>query len=144
MDVLIIKEIPGLLNVKIISGIDILNNFPRHIHSTYCIGLIKKGKRELIINNESKVLSKGDIFIINPNEVHACNSYKNRPHNYLVLSIENKLITSIIQESSIKSIYTTKFKNFILSNSILYKAFLDLLTLKQVLRHIHALLLILL
>jgi AraC-like DNA-binding protein len=80
-------KIPFLSEVEAIVGKHISNEFRRHIHKTYIIGIVEQGKRIISYSNDSKTISEGEIFIINPKQVHSCMSESSIGHSYKLLSI---------------------------------------------------------
>jgi AraC-like DNA-binding protein len=80
-------KIPFLSEVEAITGKHINNEFRRHIHKTYIIGIVEQGKRIISYSNNSSTITKGEIFIINPKQVHSCRSESSIGHSYKLLSI---------------------------------------------------------
>ena len=48
-------------------------NYKEHIHDTFSIGAIKKGKRDFTFKNEEMTIYPEMLAIVNANEVHSCN-----------------------------------------------------------------------
>jgi len=111
-EALIIKEIPGIRNLRIVTGVDILNDFPRHVHHDSVAGVIIAGKRKMIISGSDYVMSAGDIFIINSGEPHSLLSPGGEPHSYKVLIIPDDILKTVAAD-----IYCNGF-NLAFSNCI--------------------------
>jgi len=120
-DKIIIDNIPELFNIKIVSGIDIINDFSNHIHDHYIIGIIDDGKRELVVNENILELKAGDVFIINENESHRCSSLDNIPHSYKVICLSHKSLRQIAGYDALDDSSYIVFENAIISDDNLYK-----------------------
>lgn len=97
-----ISSLPGL---EIIYGNHIINEFRRHIHNTYIIGMVTQGARIINHGKGSVKISKNEIFIIDPGRVHTCTS-EGRLHSYKILSLSPetlRLISSDIAEKEEKN-----------------------------------------
>ena len=67
------------LNFDYVTGINIAHKFPLHIHESLCIGLITKGKRNIILSGKTETINQGEIFVINKNQPHSIN--QTEPHD---------------------------------------------------------------
>jgi hypothetical protein len=67
-------NLPFISGVEAISGQNIINEFRRHIHKTYIIGIVTQGKRIITHPDGTTQISENEIFIINPGRVHSCSS----------------------------------------------------------------------
>lgn len=86
-----ISYMPGL---HIVKGDGVTNSFPRHLHKSYCVGILTAGKAQYINGNTMYNLAAGDIFLINPSQPHTilpCNGEK-FSHTVLCFSNENNTI----------------------------------------------------
>lgn len=92
---LIIKQIPGISSMRMVTGVDILNDFPKHIHDECIAGLITDGKRDMTIAGNFYAFSAGDIFIINSGEPHSLQAAGGEPHSYKVLIIPDDIIETV-------------------------------------------------
>ncbi len=64
------KDIPYL---TIRTTCNSTQSYKAHSHSELSIGIIESGETWLSLPNENVVLKNGDIILIAPNVVHACN-----------------------------------------------------------------------
>lgn len=46
--------------------------FPKHFHEYYVIGLVERGERTLVCRGRAYALKRGDMFLFNPGDEHAC------------------------------------------------------------------------
>lgn len=111
-------NLPFISGVEVISGINIINEFRRHIHKTYIVGLVTQGKRIIYHPGGTNQISKSEIFIINPGQVHSCSS-ENSGHSYKILSVSTKTMRSIASEISEKQERKPYFKKLIYESEVL-------------------------
>lgn len=62
------------IEVELCDLFGIIEPFPRHFHDYYTIGLMVGGRRRLECDGRIYLLETGDIVLLNPGEVHACES----------------------------------------------------------------------
>ncbi|MBF8984895.1 AraC family transcriptional regulator, partial [Lutibacter sp. B2] len=91
-------DIPRLFDIRIVKGIDISHNFKTHLHRTYNIGIITKGKVQLKVNNQAYVIGQGELFLINPNTPHEFEIYENSKYSYCVICLKSAIIENFIKD----------------------------------------------
>ncbi len=79
-------KIDILQNISITHGYNITNSFPVHFHTSYNLGLIESGERDILYRGNKYKLSQNDIFVIQPFEPHCCVSEEKLGHNYKIIS----------------------------------------------------------
>ncbi len=89
--------------------LDRINNSPRHIHNEIEMGLVLSGTGCVSVKQTKYELKKGDIFIINSNEVHSITDNFNAPEsatpNIIIIQISNHFLREYVP-----SVRTTFFK----------------------------------
>lgn len=108
-----------LWNLNVMFGLDISTSFSRHVHDTFCIGLVTQGARLIKKSSETFFVPKDNIFLINPGEPHACSTPGKLGHNYIIISIgfkELQKIAGLISDKILTSFY---FDNTVISDSFL-------------------------
>lgn len=75
--------------VEVVAAKQITHSVSRHLHESLCIGIIQSGSRKCIQPHTSYEAVSGQVFIVNPGEVHACCSGNAVPYDYAVISIKN-------------------------------------------------------
>lgn len=103
-------KIPFISGIEAITGKHIANEFRRHIHRTYIVGIVEQGKRIISYPKGSIQISKGETFIINPGQVHSCRSENLSGHSYKILSIAPRIMQSIASQISEKHEKAPYFK----------------------------------
>ncbi len=88
------------LEFDCVIGSSVSHNFPLHIHNSLCIGLITKGRRNIIWSDKSTIVNQNEIFVINKGQPHAIN--QTEPHNYIAVTIKGNL-EHVIFENVIQS-----------------------------------------
>lgn len=115
---------PFFTGVEAIIGQHIVNEFRRHIHKSYIIGIIEQGIRIITHLEGSNQVSENEAFVLNPGQVHSCSSISQSGHSYKILSVSSETMQSIasqISEKPEKRPFFTKvhYKNDALSNDII-------------------------
>ena len=73
-----------------------IQGYKAHSHSELSIGLIESGTTCLSMSDEQIVLNKGDIILIEPNKVHACNAIDGKPRSYHMLYVDKAWCCEIL------------------------------------------------
>ncbi|MCB0193868.1 MAG: AraC family transcriptional regulator [Anaerolineae bacterium] len=98
--------------------------FHKHTHDTYSVGVVLEGKTEFFCHNLTEVIGCGEVALINPGEVHACNPQIGSALTYYMFYIEPALIQAISQELSEKSV-SIEFVTSIVRDRHLYRALMN-------------------
>ncbi len=116
-------NLPFISGIEALSGQHVINEFRRHIHKTYIIGIVVQGKRIITHLEGSSQISENEAFVLNPGQVHSCSSLNQSGHSYKILSISSNTMQSIasqISEKPEKQPFFKKvhYKNEVLANEI--------------------------
>lgn len=65
------------------------------IHQSYIIGIVDKGKRIITTGNAIVEVNAGEVFFINPGQVHSCRSEKPCGHAYRILCVSTQYAKGI-------------------------------------------------
>jgi AraC-like DNA-binding protein len=71
--------------------------FKKHAHDTYSIGIVKRGHTAFFHLDQVRSIGGGDIALINPGEVHACNPEFGSVLTYYMLYVEPILMQKIVR-----------------------------------------------
>ena len=85
-----------LPDMEVTTGAHIQRDFPRHMHDSYCIGLVVNGARILHTQSEDVLFRPGEIFVLNPHQPHACQSHA-ASTCYHVISIKPDVMRSLAE-----------------------------------------------
>nr|WP_290699602.1 AraC family transcriptional regulator [Amphritea sp.] len=69
--------------------------YAAHSHAQWSIGAITEGKSTFCYRDDRCQVSAGDLVLINPDWVHACNPIDNQPWAYLMLYIDAEWLTAL-------------------------------------------------
>lgn len=72
-----------------------------HLHHTYEIYYLMKGKREFFIQDRMVEISEGDMVIVSPNILHRTTNGKQEAHERLIINIEQQELTEALYESDV-------------------------------------------
>lgn len=78
--------------IRFVRGKNIRHTFPCHIHHSFILGVITKGKRIIHVDGQDVSLSTNDCFIINPHQPHSCQIPGETNHDYWIISISSKIM----------------------------------------------------
>ena len=95
--------------------------FEKHTHDTYSIGLIKKGYTRFFYKNQWKTAAKGDIVLIDPGLVHACNPPEGSAFSYYMLYIHSEFLQEINRSLSGEKQRTPVFTDPLVRNERLFR-----------------------
>lgn len=104
-------DLPFMSGVEAIWGNNISNEFRRHVHHTYIIGTVENGRRIITHKDGRTEISKHELFILNPGQVHSCRSENLSGHSYKILSISCQALQSMAAQISEKSENPPFFKH---------------------------------
>lgn len=125
-----IKKYSEIQDIELITGTDINNLFPVHVHKTLIIGIVTQGIRLIKLEDKSIEIGKNQIFLLNPNQAHACSS-KNNYHSYKILSINHELIHIIIAQIHNTKKGTPFFKQNKIDNKEISSKFIKIFDLTE-------------
>jgi len=102
-------------------------NYKEHIHDTFSIGALKKGKRKFKYLNKEVLIEPHMLAVVNANEVHSCNMIELPIQSeYYVMYLDNAWCLDI-QKSLFKNI--TELRDFpicLLEDETLYLEFISM------------------
>ena len=73
-----------------------VQGYKAHSHTELSIGIIEAGVTRLSMPKEQIVLHEGDIVLIEPNMVHACNPVDGKPRSYHMLYVDNEWCCEVL------------------------------------------------
>ena len=68
------RHLPELGGLELLSASYQQTQFSKHIHAGYCIGLIEEGAQSFLRTGSQHIAPKGDIILVNADEVHTGSS----------------------------------------------------------------------
>jgi len=75
--------------------------YDRHSHETFSIGAITGGHSTCLNGHVRELVGKGDIVIMNPEEVHACNPLDDAPWSYRMLYVDPQWLARLQHEMGV-------------------------------------------
>lgn len=85
-------------DIRFVQGINVNHTFPTHIHHSFSLGLVQKGRRIIYVDQTPHLISTNECFIINPYQSHTCGMAEEEGHSYEVISISPRLLQDIYKE----------------------------------------------
>lgn len=74
--------------VQVVSGEDVAYDFPRHVHSAVCIGIVDRGVRVVSWRGESIAIPEDGFFVINRGVPHSCRSRDGEGQSYRIACVD--------------------------------------------------------
>lgn len=109
-------SLPDLPYVQCVHGTDVTNEFSRHVHNGFSVGIILKGERVVTRNSTVSIIPENGIFVINPGESHTCKSHCEK-HSYFTICVDAEHMNSIACQMSEKTEDLTYFTNSLLHDA---------------------------
>ncbi len=70
-----------------VAGEGVKHDFPMHMHHTFCVGMVIKGKRLIRLPYGEETIGEGEVFAINAGQPHAIKA--DDPHDYIAVTTNN-------------------------------------------------------
>jgi AraC-like DNA-binding protein len=93
----------GMRGVQAVYGANVTNEFARHMHTKFCIGVVQQGARIFSQAGMSVVVPENAMFVINPGIAHAFKSQSNEGHSYLVICVDSEKVRHLASQISEKA-----------------------------------------
>jgi AraC-like DNA-binding protein len=101
---------PDLQHIHGVHGKNVGNEFRRHVHNGFCIGIIQEGARIICQEGSSTIIPENGLFVINPGVAHTCKS-QDREHSYFVICVEVETMKTIASQLYDKTQTAPYFRN---------------------------------
>jgi AraC-like DNA-binding protein/mannose-6-phosphate isomerase-like protein (cupin superfamily) len=109
-------SLPDLSYVQCAYGTNVTNEFSRHVHNRFSIGIILKGERVITRNSTESIIPENGVFVINPGESHTCNS-RYEKHSYFTICVDTENINAIASQMSERTEVLPYFTNILLHDA---------------------------
>lgn len=90
-------------HVRAVCGKDIRNAFPRHAHSSFCIGMVDRGSRIITHGKASEHILENGLFVIPPGTSHTCEPGEKKGHSYRIIAVSEKTLQTLASQISEKA-----------------------------------------
>jgi AraC-like DNA-binding protein len=94
---------PDMLYVQAVYGANVTNEFARHAHDKFCIGVVQQGARVVSQAGESAVVPQNAVFVINSGVGHTCKSEGKKGHSYLAVCVDTEKLKNLASQISEKA-----------------------------------------
>ena len=102
------QEQANYLHVRELGGLELLKahyhqtQFSKHVHEGYCIGVIEDGAQSFFRTGELHVAPKGDIILVNADEIHTGSSAVESGWRYRAIYPTPEMLADIGQDIFVK------------------------------------------
>ena len=86
------------LQIEAVSFNGVHQQFAKHFHDYYVIGIMKKGNRKFICNSKNYNIQTNNIILINPNDYHECIDIGQNSLDYEAIHISKEIMTNLANE----------------------------------------------
>lgn len=100
--------------------------FPRHTHDCYSLGYIEEGANTAFLGGRDRPMSPGDLIVVHPGEVHACNPDMGTGWTYRMFYIDSELMEAAAREVFESELAAPSFPEPVFRDEELCRALLDL------------------
>ncbi len=97
--------------------------FRKHTHDTYAIGLVRRGVTDFWCDDSTRAIGAGDIALINPEQVHACNPRPGYALTYWMFYVEPDLMREIACDVFGRDEDPPRFARSVVQDSLLWHGF---------------------
>lgn len=96
-------KLSDMEHAEAVCATGVATDFPRHIHTGFCIGVVDRGQRVIFQGGIETLIPEGGLFVINPGVAHTCRSFDRRGHSYRILCIGIEFMKTIASQISEKA-----------------------------------------
>ncbi|WP_257981408.1 helix-turn-helix transcriptional regulator [Aeromonas salmonicida] len=99
------KEQTHFQRIDALGGVDMLQaryykqRFARHVHDTFCIGVIDQGAQRFYRSGTEHVAPRGDIIIVNADDVHTGSSELEQGWGYRAIYPHPEMLRNILRQT---------------------------------------------
>jgi len=99
------KEKTHFQRIDALGGVDMLQaryykqRFARHVHDTFCIGVIDQGAQRFYRSGTEHVAPRGDIIIVNADDVHTGSSELEQGWGYRAIYPHPEMLRNILRQT---------------------------------------------
>ncbi len=72
-----------------------------HSHKEWSVGAIIEGKSDFLCEGRQHQVSRGDLVLMNPDAVHACNPQQGSPWAYYMMHLDSRWLTSLLHHAKL-------------------------------------------
>jgi AraC-like DNA-binding protein len=103
--------------------------FRKHTHEAYAVSLVQQGITDFWCDGETRAVGPGNIALINPEQVHACNPRPNRALIYCMFYVEPALMQGIAHDVFGTLAAPLRFRRSVIQDPEIWRGFTNLFTL---------------
>lgn len=93
------SQIPHVELRKIDDGREVC--YAPHSHTQWSLGAITRGESTFRYRDEAHLINAGDLVLMNPEWVHACNPVDNQPWAYFMMYVDTAWLTNLRYEAGL-------------------------------------------
>ena len=117
----------GLPHMELRSTEDSAQAYKSHSHNTFSIGALRAGRTRLSCGDTGVVIEPGDLVIIEPERVHACNPIDGGLRSYHMLYVDSDWCLEQLSTLFERPIKQLSCDQLVVKDPCLYRTFLSLI-----------------
>jgi AraC-like DNA-binding protein len=90
-----IQQLPIPGKIELVQATYVRMTIPRHVHTSYGIGLIEAGARRTFIRGRWELIPAGQVMVINPGEAHTCAPADDSGQSYRMFCVPVDFMTRL-------------------------------------------------
>ncbi|NJL40692.1 MAG: AraC family transcriptional regulator [Leptolyngbyaceae cyanobacterium SM1_4_3] len=94
------RQYKALGNLQLLRATYITQSFPRHSHDEFVIGFIESGALRFNYRGSNQVVSKGSLYVVNPDMVHTGQADDESGWTFTTLYIDSALFQQVVCEAT--------------------------------------------
>lgn len=116
------QETARFLRLQELGGLELLKaryhqtQFSKHVHEGYCIGVIEEGAQQFVRTGQSHIAPKGNIILINADEVHTGSSAVETGWEYRAIYPTPEMLVDIGQDVFERGLGSPWFPNAVVND----------------------------
>ena len=103
--------------------------FGRHTHDTYSVALVEGGRSKAFLGGRQVAVTAGDIVLVHPDEVHACNPVRGSGWRYWMLHLDPKWFRDLALEVAGRDEGSPRFQGSVARDAVVEHALVRLIAL---------------
>jgi AraC-like DNA-binding protein len=89
--------------LQAVRGANVTNEFTRHAHHRFCMGIVQRGARIILQRGVSALVPENAVFAVNAGMPHTCKPQGENGHDYLAICVDVEKMKGIAAQISEKA-----------------------------------------
>jgi len=117
------RRLPQLDNLELLHAAHVTHDYPRHMHEEYSIAVVLRGIENTTCRGVDHKAGRGDLLLINAEEVH---SNKSIGSEYRSIKVRSRTLQRVARDLREPAISAPYFSQLVVNDSLLFRRLLQL------------------